>query len=421
MLYAIPCAAKRLAAISLMLLATFGTAITASAEFPERSITLIVPFPAGGPTDALARVLRQRMPEELKQPIVIENVGGAASVLGTARAAKATPDGYTILINDLALPSAPAWKSSLPFDVRADFVPLGLINGGPMVLIGRKSLGADKAQQLFAKIKTEKDNVKLGHGGIGTNSHMCGLLIQRVLGVTVTAVSYRGTGPAMNDLVAGTLDIVCDQSTNSGHRRDAIGDHIASLDLRYCRAPFPTCQLSPRSVWPDLISSSGMGSTRRRGRRSHCPNSQLCSKREPGRSCDPKALHRDGAHRVCCRPAHPRCPQDTLACRNRAAAKVAPRSGNCTGAVTCNGVSPGPVEHCLTDDPSPSSFPSGTGLNTSAAQQLRQLSGGTRDVPRASARCTPLTQVLHGVGPSQPRRPEWLPAKANSNHRKNGA
>ena len=174
-----------------------------------------MPFAAGGPTDALARLLGQRMSEELKQPIVVENVGGAASVLGTARAAKAAPNGYTILINDLALPSAPMLKSNLPFDVRADFVPLGLINAGPKVLIGRKSLQADTAEQLFKKIKTDKADIKLGHGGIGTNSHMCGLLVQRALGVTVTSVAYRGTGPAMNDLVAGTLDIICDQSTTA--------------------------------------------------------------------------------------------------------------------------------------------------------------------------------------------------------------
>src|SRR5215475_11736661 len=160
---------------------------------------------AAGPADG----------EELKQPIVVENVGGAASVLGTARAAKAAPNGYTILINDLALPSAPMLKSNLPFDVRADFVPLGLINAGPKVLIGRKSLQADTAEQLFKKIKTDKADIKLGHGGIGTNSHMCGLLVQRALGVTVTSVAYRGTGPAMNDLVAGTLDIICDQSTTA--------------------------------------------------------------------------------------------------------------------------------------------------------------------------------------------------------------
>jgi tripartite-type tricarboxylate transporter receptor subunit TctC len=212
---AIAHATKWWSGVCLMCLALIATGVPASAEFPERPIILIVPFAAGGPTDALARVLVQRMSMELKQPIVIENVGGAASVLGSARAAKAAPDGYTILINDLALPAAPALRSNLPFDVRADFVPLGLINAGPLVLVGRKSLQADTAQQLFAKIKAEKTNIRLAHGGSGTNSHLCGLLLQRALGVTVTEVPYRGTGPAITDLLAGSLDLVCDQSTTA--------------------------------------------------------------------------------------------------------------------------------------------------------------------------------------------------------------
>jgi tripartite-type tricarboxylate transporter receptor subunit TctC len=116
-------------------------------------------------------------------------------LLGSARAAKAPPDGYTILINDLALPSAPLLRSNLPFDVRTDLIPVGLINAGPMVLISRRSLGPETAGQLFAKIIVEKDNLKMGHGGVGSNSHMCGLLIQQALGVTVTGVPYRGTGP----------------------------------------------------------------------------------------------------------------------------------------------------------------------------------------------------------------------------------
>ena len=173
---------------------------------------MVVPFAAGGPTDAIARLLAQRMSEALKQQIIIENVGGAGSVLGTARVAKAAPDGYTILINDLALPSAPLLRSNLPFDVWTDLIPLGLINAGPMVLISRKSLRAETAGQLFTMIRTEKDNIKLGHGGTGSNSHMCGLLIQQALGVVVTGVPYRGTGPAMTDLLGGTLDILCEQS-----------------------------------------------------------------------------------------------------------------------------------------------------------------------------------------------------------------
>ena len=147
--------------VSSLLLAAISPAMAA---FPERAITLVVPFAAGGPTDALARLLGQRLSEVIKQPIIIENVGGAGSMLGTARAAKAPPDGYTILINDLALPSAPYLRKSLPINVRTDLTPIGLINAGPLILIARKSMRADTAAQMFALFKAEQTNIKLAMG-----------------------------------------------------------------------------------------------------------------------------------------------------------------------------------------------------------------------------------------------------------------
>ncbi len=203
---------------------------TATAQvYPSKPITLIVPFAAGGPTDALARLLGQRMSEVIKQPIIIENIGGAGSMLGTARAAKAPPDGYTILINDLALPSAPYLRKSLPINVRTDLTPIGLINAGPLILIARKSMRADTAAQVLALFKTEQTNIKFGHGGTGTNSHMCGLLIQQALGVTFTSVPYRGTGPAMNDLLGGTLDILCEQSQTA--LPQVLGDKVTAYGV----------------------------------------------------------------------------------------------------------------------------------------------------------------------------------------------
>lgn len=212
--------------VSSLLLAAISPAMAA---FPERAITLVVPFAAGGPTDALARLLGQRMSEVIKQPIIIENVGGAGSMLGTARAAKAPPDGYTILINDLALPSAPYLRKSLPINVRTDLTPIGLINAGPLILIARKSMRADTAAQMFALFKAEQTNIKFGHGGTGTNSHMCGLLIQQALGVTFTSVPYRGTGPAMNDLLGGTLDTLCEQSQTA--LPQVLGDKVTAYGV----------------------------------------------------------------------------------------------------------------------------------------------------------------------------------------------
>src|SRR6476619_2477254 len=185
--------------VSSLLLAAISSAMAA---FPERAITLIVPFAAGGPTDALARLLGQRMSEVIKQTVIIENVGGAGSMLGTARAAKAPPDGYTILINDLALPSAPYLRKSLPINVRTDLTPIGLINAGPLILIARKSMRADTAAQVLALFKAEQTNIKFGHGG---------------------------TGPAMNDLLVGTLDILCEQSQTA--LPQVLGDKVTAYGV----------------------------------------------------------------------------------------------------------------------------------------------------------------------------------------------
>lgn len=187
----------------------------ARAEYPDRPITLVVPFAAGGPTDAIARLLAQQMSVELKQSFVIENVSGVGGALGSARVAKASGDGYTLLINDLALPSAPLLKRTTPFNVSTDFVPIGVLNTGPMVLIARSSIGFASMQELIARLKTGPTPLNLGHSGIGSNSHMCGLLLQSATGVKVTEVAYRGAAPAMNDLVAGTLDIMCEQTATA--------------------------------------------------------------------------------------------------------------------------------------------------------------------------------------------------------------
>jgi tripartite-type tricarboxylate transporter receptor subunit TctC len=134
---------------------------------------------------------------------------------------------YTILINDLALPSAPYLRKSLPINVRTDLTPIALINAGPLILIARKSMRADTAAQMFALFKAEQ--IKFGHGGTGTNSHMCGLLIQQALGVTFTSVPYRGTGPAMNDLLGGTLDTLCEQSQTA--LPQVLGDKVTAYGV----------------------------------------------------------------------------------------------------------------------------------------------------------------------------------------------
>ena len=192
-----------------------GLALPAQAQtFPERPVTMIVPFAAGGPTDTLARILAQAMAGALAQSVVIENVPGNAGAIGAQRLIRAKPDGYTILISDLALPAAPLLNAAVTYDLARDFTPLGLVNAGPMVLLARSGF-APAPEAAFGQMKAKAKALNLGHSGLGSNSHMCGLLVQQALGATFTEVPYRGAGPAMNDLLAGTLDLMCEQSTTA--------------------------------------------------------------------------------------------------------------------------------------------------------------------------------------------------------------
>ena len=204
---------RRLAVAALVSLAA---ALPATAQtYPARNITLIVPFTAGGPSDAIARLLGQSMSTTLGQQIVIENVAGAGGTTGAARLAKAEPDGYTLLIHHVALPAAASLYNNLTYDTLRDFEPLGLVNQGPMVVATRKDYPAKDAPELFARIRSDGTRVTMAHAGIGSNAHLCGVLLQGALGAKVTEVAYRGTGPAMNDLMGGQVDLLCDQSTNA--------------------------------------------------------------------------------------------------------------------------------------------------------------------------------------------------------------
>jgi tripartite-type tricarboxylate transporter receptor subunit TctC len=184
-------------------------------DYPSRLITLVVPFAAGGPSDAIGRLLAQSMSTTLKQQVVIENVAGAGGTTAAARVAKAEPDGHTLLIHHIALPAGASLYKNLAYDTVKDFETLGLVNFGPMVLASKKDFAASEAKDLLSKLKADGPKITLAHAGIASNSHLCGLLMQQALGVKFTEVAYRGTGPAMNDLVSGQVDILCDQSTTA--------------------------------------------------------------------------------------------------------------------------------------------------------------------------------------------------------------
>ncbi|WP_046868262.1 tripartite tricarboxylate transporter substrate-binding protein [Microvirga massiliensis] len=208
---------KRL--IAGMASAVLAAALTAGSAFaqsyPNRTITMIVPFAAGGPSDAIARLVAQSMSTTLKQQVVIENVAGAGGTTGASRLTRAEPDGYTLLIHHVALAAGASLYKSLPYDTLGDIEAVGLVNYGPMVVTTKKDYPAADAKALFAKLKADGPKTTAAHAGVGSNSHLCNMLLQQTLDTKFTEAAYRGTGPAMNDLMAGQVDLLCDQSTTA--------------------------------------------------------------------------------------------------------------------------------------------------------------------------------------------------------------
>jgi tripartite-type tricarboxylate transporter receptor subunit TctC len=203
--------ASALAAIS-----TFAShAVTAQTAFPTKPITIIVPAAAGGPTDTVARLIGESMGRALGQTILVENVGGAGGTLGMARVSKSAPDGYTLAVWHIAHATAPALYDSLKYDVVNDFDHLGRITDVPMTLVSKTALPPTNVTELLAWIRANKDKATYGHAGIGSASHLCMLMLMKELGVQINGIPYRGTGPAMNDLLGGQFDLMCDQTTNT--------------------------------------------------------------------------------------------------------------------------------------------------------------------------------------------------------------
>jgi tripartite-type tricarboxylate transporter receptor subunit TctC len=201
--------------IATLLLATAGAAL---AEYPEKPVTIVVPFAAGGPTDKVARDLGDVLRKQLNQPVIIENVGGAGGTLGAAKVAKASPDGYTVLLHHIGMATSPALYRKLPYDTLTDFEYIGMINEVPMTLVGRSTLPASTMPELMKWIDANKGKINLANAGLGAASHLCGLLFQQAVKVDMTTVPYKGTAPAMTDLLGGQVDLMCDQTTNTSQQ-----------------------------------------------------------------------------------------------------------------------------------------------------------------------------------------------------------
>jgi tripartite-type tricarboxylate transporter receptor subunit TctC len=191
-------------------------ATAAWAEYPEKPITIVVPFSAGGPTDKVARDLGEALRKPLGgQVVIIDNVGGAGGTLGAAKVAKTAPDGYTLLLHHIGMSTAPALYRTMPYKTLEDFEYLGMINEVPMTLIGKPTLPANNYAELVQWIDANKGKINLANAGLGAASHLCGLLFQSTIKVDMQTVPYKGTAPAMNDLLGSQVDLMCDQTTNT--------------------------------------------------------------------------------------------------------------------------------------------------------------------------------------------------------------
>jgi tripartite-type tricarboxylate transporter receptor subunit TctC len=188
----------------------------ASAEtYPERTITMIVPFAAGGPTDTVARLIAEPMSKTLGQQVIVENVGGAGGTLGAGRVAKADPDGYTLLLHHIGQSTSASLYRKLAYDPATAFAPIGLVTDVPMTIVAKNGLPPGSVGELIDWLKARKDEVTLANAGIGSASHLCGMLLMSALDTPMTTVPYKGTGPAMTDLIGGQVDLLCDQTTNT--------------------------------------------------------------------------------------------------------------------------------------------------------------------------------------------------------------
>ena len=202
---------------ALLALGAAGLAAPALGQgnYPSRTLTIIVPFAAGGPTDTVTRLTAEAMGRDLGQTVVVENVGGAGGTLGAARVAQARPDGYTLLLHHIGMATAPTLYRRLPYDAVNGFETIGLITEVPMTLVAKKDFPANTLAEAVAVIKREGDKLNYANAGIGAASHLCGLLLMKSVNTAMTTVPFRGTGPAIQELLSGRVDLMCDQTTNT--------------------------------------------------------------------------------------------------------------------------------------------------------------------------------------------------------------
>jgi len=198
--------------------------LQAQPQYPEKPLTLVVPYAAGGPMDKLARELAEPMRQQLRQPVIVQNTAGAGGNIGAMQVKNALPDGYTLLLNHIGMATAPALYRSLQYRPETDFAPLGIVAESPLVLVSRSGVPSASVKEL-ERWMDSRAQTTMANAGVGSASHLCGLLLQSSLKKSLITVPYRGTGPAIVDLLGGQVDLLCDLTAN------ALG-HVAAGKLR---------------------------------------------------------------------------------------------------------------------------------------------------------------------------------------------
>lgn len=253
----------RFLTLATILMLPIGAA--AAQDYPDRPITMLVPFAAGGPTDTVARLTAEGMSTALGQKIIVENAPGAGGTIAATRAARAKPDGYTLLIHHVGLSTAATLYRKLDYDTKTAFAPVGLVTEAPMTIIGRSDLEPNTLKELIAYIKRNGDKVTIANSGLGAASHLCGMLFMKAINQPLTTVNYKGNGPIMNDLFGKQIDLTCDQATNTTGPINAKRVKAYAVTTRERLKPLPDLPTAEEgglkgfevSVWHGIYAPAG--------------------------------------------------------------------------------------------------------------------------------------------------------------------
>lgn len=232
--------------------------------FPNRPVTIIVPFAAGGPTDVINRLVAEGMAKDLGQPVVVENVTGAGGTIAAARVAQSRPDGYTLLAHHIGHATTATLYRTLSYDVEKSFAPLGLVSDAAMTIVAKPDFPANDLAGLMAEIKRQGDRLNLAHAGVGGANHLCGILLQYAAQTQLTTVAFRGSAPVLGEMMAGRIDVFCDQATNTAPfiRDNRIRAYAVTLNRRVEGLNLPTTAEAGQpgiamSTWHGLYAPAG--------------------------------------------------------------------------------------------------------------------------------------------------------------------